>query len=78
MDPISRHHVCLDQRDQRREQRGTGADPVRQCRDIEIDPLPGVDFAPSVQWLMMSELRLKVDLLRKSGGSCVQFIAIIS
>jgi hypothetical protein len=39
VDPRRTQHMAADQLDERRKRRGTGADPVGQGRDVEIDPL---------------------------------------
>ena len=38
------------------ERHHAGADPIRQCRDIDLDPFPGIGLALAVQRLMQQEL----------------------
>jgi stage V sporulation protein SpoVS len=46
----------LDERVQRRERAGAGADLIRQRRDAEVDAFAGEAVALPVQRLMLAEL----------------------
>ena len=48
-----------DQRLQRRQRRGAGADPVGQCGDVEINTLPCVGIALPIQRQVLPELRFQ-------------------
>jgi hypothetical protein len=52
-------HMGVDQRHQRRERGGAGADPVGDGRDAELDALSGVGLALAVQRQVLAELRLE-------------------
>src|SRR5207237_3455884 len=56
VDTLGGKDVPPDQLDQRREADGTGADPIRQGRGVEIDALARVARALPVQRLVLAEL----------------------
>ena len=55
MDALGREHMTADQRHQRRQCGGAGANPVGQRGDADIDALARKTFALPVQRLMVTE-----------------------
>ena len=55
--PVRRHHMRRDGIDQRAQQRRRLANPVRQRRAIQIDPVTGIDLGLSIQRQMVAVFR---------------------
>ena len=59
MQSIGRQHVLADERQQRRQDCGAGADPAAQGRNVEVDALQGIALALPVQRQVLAKLRLQ-------------------
>jgi hypothetical protein len=59
MDTLGGEDVAPDQLDQRHQRGGTGADPIRQGRGVELDALAGVARALPVERLVLAELGIQ-------------------
>ena len=56
MNALGRQHMIPDQRNQRAQRCRAGAHPVRQCGDIEINPLACICLALAIERLVIAEL----------------------
>lgn len=56
MQPLGGQDVTLDEAIKRLQDRRTGADLVGQCRQAQINALPGVALALPVQRLMLAKV----------------------
>jgi hypothetical protein len=56
MDALGRQHMIPDQHYQRAQRRGAGTHPVRERRDIEVNPLACIDLALPIERLVIAEL----------------------
>ncbi len=56
VDAFRAHDMSSDRLNNWLERHHAGADPIRQCRDIDLDPFPGIGLALAVQRLMQQEL----------------------
>ena len=59
MDASSGQNMPFDQLHQGRQGSGTGADPVGERRDIQVDAFAGISFALPVQRQMVGKLSVK-------------------
>jgi hypothetical protein len=54
--PLGGQNIALDQRMERLQNRRTGADPVGQCRQAQVNALPPLTLALAIQRLVLPEL----------------------
>jgi hypothetical protein len=67
MQALGGQYMRADQRDQRRQCRRAGADPIGQGRDVKIDAFPGIHVALAVERLVLGEPGIE-DYGRPRGG----------